>query len=155
MHCNKPGSTDASQEAVTFLGRANFYPVTGERMKKPKNKLWIHQDPSVRLPYMLIKSNAYRRLPAIAQTVYTLMRATAFNGGPHINNDPRCTRFGPEDVQGYISKVGYYQAIKALQQAGIIRQVESGGHGRKAVFDLTILDWIDVEPGTKIRPYRD
>lgn len=115
-----------------------------------KSKLWIYQDPSVRLPYCLVHSEAWKRLPPVAVVVYILMRSSAFNGGPTANNDPARIKFGPADVKGYISKPGYYNAVDALQEFGIIKEIKSGQHGRKAVYDLLTMDWVGIAPKTEL-----
>jgi hypothetical protein len=140
-----PGSTDASGEAHFLPGQAETYSQMGGNIvpKDRKPKLWIYQDPSVRLPYCLIHSEAWKRLPPVAIVVYILMRASAFNGGPTANNDPARIRFGPADTDGYISREGHYSGVKALIDTGIIEEIAPGYHGRKASYNLLTLNWVD------------
>ena len=106
-----------------------------------KTKLWLYQDPSVRLPYFMMKSKAWQDLSCSAQSLYCYIRMSIkdYDNGT-LNMDERYVRFGPKDAPGF-SHTKYYRALDELLRAGFIKKVRDGSHGRKAVYDILTLDW--------------
>jgi hypothetical protein len=108
--------------------------------RPPKDKLWIYADPSVRLPYFLLRSNAFKRIGHPAKTLYILMRMSIGD----TNFNPMRVRFGPQDAAGYMHKATYYEALAKLIEYGLIEEIEPGKSGRKGVYNLTTRRWVEV-----------
>lgn len=112
-------------------------------MGKPKKDVpWIYSDPSVRLPCYFLRSNAWKRIGNAARTLYILMRLSIGEA----NYNPRRVKFGPRDVVGYLSRNTYYPAMNELLTVGIVNEVQPGSHGRKPIYDLTTLKWVEAKP---------
>ena len=120
------------------------------KSKDNKDKLWIYHDPSVRLPYYFIESNAFKRASHAGKLLYILMRMSILQ----TNFNPARVAFGPADAEPWMNRKTYYPALKSITGLGIIREVEPGKHGRKAVYDLSTRNWIDVDPKPERKPRR-
>jgi len=57
------------------------------------------------------------------------------------NKDPTKLPFGPSDAKLLIPRRTYYKAMREILTEEIILEVSSGGHGIKAVYDLTTSNW--------------
>jgi hypothetical protein len=118
----------------------------GKKEKRGNGDKWIYLDPSVRLPYFMMKSVAWRELSGSAQSLYCYMRMTVRD--PDVKDDPnlneRRVRFGPGDVS-FFGHGRYYRAMEELVKVGFVDEVVNGGHGRKGVYDLLTTRWIGWE----------
>lgn len=92
----------------------------------------------VKLERRLLESREYRLVSARARDLYTCMLNSLHNdNNGRINVTPRRVHFGPMDAQGFgIAKTSFYRLIDRLIYFGIIEELEPGGHGKKAVYDL-------------------
>ena len=110
-------------------------------MKKPsKPKLWIYNNPSVRIPHFLIKSDTFKKLPPSAVVLYLLMRMADHDTSP----SAYLVSFGPSDVKGCMHKPTYYSSLSKLIQVGLVEVIQLGTHGRKGIFDLTTTKWVST-----------
>lgn len=112
-------------------------------MKKMRE--WIYENPSIRVPVILLRSNAWKGLSYSAGMLYLYMRASLFdqeNG--YRNTVEDAVKFGPSDAGRYgMDKKTYYRALAELLECGIVKRVENGRGGKKAVFNLLSLEWVD------------
>ena len=107
-----------------------------------KDKKWIHSDPSVRLPYFMMKSDAWKSMPCSAQSLYCWMRMSMFDSdNGFTNTNEGKAAFGPSMAPKF-SPGKYYRALGWLLSVGFIDEVSAGGHGRKAVYDMMTLRWM-------------
>ncbi len=110
-----------------------------------RRKEWIYGDPSVRLPVILLRSDAWKDLSYPAQMLYVYMRASIFDqDNGYRNTVEGAVKFGPTDVVRYgMDKRTYYRALNDLLKHGIVEEVEAGFGGRKAIYNLLTLDWVE------------
>ena len=116
-------------------------------MKKKPEPKWIYAGNNVRIPLMLIRHDVWKSLTYAAVALYIYMRASIKDPDNGFRNtDEARVKFGPADVRQYgMSKGTYYRALEKLLELGIIEEVEPGFHGRRGVYNLLALDWIDYE----------
>jgi hypothetical protein len=124
---NWPGSTDASGGTLITPSPVSLQ---GGGVKKK---------PFVKLDRTLLEHRAYRLSGPLARDLYTCMVNSLFNennGG--INHSSRRVSFGPTDARLFgIAKSTYYKHIVKLIDYCIVEEIEAGGHGKRAVYDLT------------------
>jgi len=111
-------------------------------MKKKVEK-WIYSDPSVRLPYFMMKHKCWRKLSCAAQSLYCYMRLSMYDMDTGYTNTNECrVAFGPSKAPGFGASK-YYRAINELLTKGFVDLVSKGSHGKKAVYDMMTLRWLE------------
>jgi len=108
-------------------------------------ELWIHHNPSVRVPYFLMSHDVWIDLSGSAVKLYLALRKSYKDSDNDFKNvDEACIAFGPADIP-YMSYRMYYQALRELLKVGLISEVSRGSHGKKAVYNLLTTDWMTYE----------
>jgi len=89
----------------------------------------------VDIPYSILGSPIFQGLTGSACVLYIHMKAEAdvYQSVDHLE-------FSHADL-AHMPKATYYRSVKKLVEAGLIRVVESLGHGKKGVYDLTCDNW--------------
>lgn len=107
---------------------------------------WWQGTPYIALQYFLMKNKNYQRLSSTARDMYGYMRMQYKDyANLPANTDMSKIPFGPSCMPKISSK-RYYNAMKGeLIKRGFVKVVSEGGHGRKAIYDLTTMDWVDYE----------
>jgi len=86
----------------------------------------------------LLRSDAFKSVSCPARNLFFYMMDSMFDSHNGYSMDIKHVPFGPGDAEGFgMDKKTYYRALRKLIYAGIIREVSSGSHGKKAVYDLT------------------
>jgi len=96
------------------------------------------KEPFVKLDRRLLESRPYRLAGPLARDLYTSMMNSLFNGNNGVvNRTARHVSFGPSDsILFGTPKSTHYKYVDVLIHYGIIEELESGGHGKKAVYNL-------------------
>ena len=86
----------------------------------------------------LWRSDSFKFLGYPSKVLFISMKESMFDEHNGYAMDEMRVPFGPQDAEGYgMNKRTYYRALKELIDIGIIAEVSSGSHGKKAVYDLT------------------
>ena len=107
-----------------------------------KKDVWIYSDPSVRVPYFLMKHDVWWDLSGSAVKLYLALRCSVKdleNGYRNVKEAHVC--FGPSDMK-CVTQRTYYRASNELLDVGLIEEVMCGSHGKKAVYDLMSVKWM-------------
>lgn len=105
---------------------------------------WLYKDPSVRMPYEMMKHEAWMLgLSFPARTLYLHIRMSMFDEDfADSNVDEKMVVFYPGKVP-WMKRSVYIKAIKNLIEVGFMVEVSPGGHGKKAIYDITTLKWCE------------
>jgi len=92
----------------------------------------------VKLDRKLMENWAFRSAGSFARDLYACMLNSLYNeNNGSINKSSRRAAFGPSDAKVFgIAKTTFYRAVNRLIDLCIIEELEPGGHGRRAVYDL-------------------
>jgi len=108
-----------------------------------EKQLWIHKDPSVRLPYFMLANKSWDGLSGNAVKLYVSMRKSFRDSKNSYRNvkSEGIVSFGPADAKYFVKKT-YYRALGELITAGFVEEVSAGGYGRKGVYNLLTRNWM-------------
>lgn len=112
--------------------------------EKKENAKWWEGKPFVALQYFLMKHEVYWGLSSGSKEMYSYMRMQYKDYSPpvtSVNKDMSRIPFGPSCMPK-ISSTKYYASLSELTKKGFVKIVEEGGHGKKAIYDLTTMDWV-------------
>ena len=99
----------------------------------------------VKLPRDLIRSRQYRLVGPSARDLYVWMLDSMYDDG-NINTSPAKIRYGPKSAEQMgMSRATYYRSIDKLLHYGIAVEIESNGHGKDSIYDLTAWRWKNGE----------
>ena len=97
----------------------------------------------VKLDRELIRSRQYRLMGSSARDLYTWMMDTLYDDSDgYANTNAMRIRYGPRNaVKMGMSKTTYYRALERMLHYGVATEVETCGHGKGSVYDLTAWEW--------------
>ena len=91
----------------------------------------------------LLRGDKFRVIGYPAKFLFFLMKDSLFDdSNGHINTNEYFVKFGPLDAEACgMGKATYYRALRELLTARIIDEVTCGGHGKRAIYDLSAWEW--------------